>query len=127
MLKATPLLQVAFACHRETIRSALSHQVRPEGLLRVLLAQQGRSHPVRRTLPRGLAAMTILVTSEIDAARTAVARELHDAMKRQGLTVLNHDGREPAEVVAARRALPASSSLVEIFTADFFTVERIPA
>jgi hypothetical protein len=127
MLKATPALQVAFACHRDQVTTSQGHRIRPEGLLRVALARGGWPHPVRRTLPRGPASMVVLIAAEDESHRARVAEELTRACALAGLFALNHHGRDADAVLHSRRAVTCASRLVEIFTAPVFSVGEIPA
>jgi hypothetical protein len=127
MLKATPALQVAFACHRDQVTTSHGHRIRPEGLLRVALPRGGWPYPVRRTLPRGPASMALLISAQDETHRARVAEELTRVFAREGLFALNHHGRDAQAVLRSRRAVGCASRLIEIFTAQDFSVEEIPA
>jgi hypothetical protein len=126
MLKGAPMLQVAFACHRDILRTAHG-RIRPEGLLRVALARGGWPAPVRRVLPRGPAALLVLITGAPGAGKTAAAGALEEAAHREGLLVFNHDGLSFKEIESVRRDMPACSSLMEIFTAEVFSPTAVPS
>jgi poly(3-hydroxybutyrate) depolymerase len=125
MLKGTAVLQVAFACHRDILRTAHG-RIRPEGLLRVTLARNGWPPPMRRVLPRGPAALLVLITGAPGTGKTAAAGALEDIAHREGLLVLNHDGLTAKEIESVRRDTPACSSLMEIFTAEIFSLAAVP-